>query len=783
MLDSSTERQQNQIQSELHLKDLVAVVLRHWKVVVLVPVLVAGGAYFSGRDAISQWQSGLTIQISSPKQVFARLDDIDVDELALKTDPILSEALILTTQGLALEVVKDLHLELEMSDPSLGRADYFTPLSVDDSPVRGEYELRFVGDGTVQLRDSSGALIAEGPIEQPLEGPGFTLQPVPDPTFQGSVRFRVVSPEFAASWVSAGLSYTVREGTNAVDIFFTATDRTLVPHILNQAANQLRLDGARRARQIARIKREYIAEQVDRANEQFEAKLKELQGYKERQQITDLTAEEGAVVQAIQNLEQQRQQVLVQMATFRSAMAPPDSIGIETLNRLAAVEGISDNTALSFQIQNLLQLYDERRKLTAGALGLKDDNPQVDAVNQRIGRANTALHNAVGAALESLNDRLDALQDKIDEQRATLRAFPGKETRIAQLRLEEDILNQTLQYLLGQYESARMQEATIAPYITILDGASPPFQIGTSLKQKIVLGFLVGLLIGFGGAFFLEYLDQTIKSATDIERLLRIPVLGMIPSKISAAVSGNGRRLGLITIDQLEPDEPITEAYRGLRTNVTFVGAEKPIQFVAVTSPGPGEGKSTTATNLALTLSLSGHRTILIDGDLRRPQTHRAFGIVQDPGLTDVLVGAVDPREAIRPGVSERLDLLPAGSTPPNPSELLGSERMGSLISELRQQYDYIIIDTPPVLPVTDAVVVASGADATILVVRSGDTEERTAQRALEQLERVGARIAGAVLNGITSKRESYYSYYNYRSSRGSRSPNRSLRSRIAQLF
>jgi capsular exopolysaccharide synthesis family protein len=213
---------------------------------------------------------------------------------------------------------------------------------------------------------------------------------------------------------------------------------------------------------------------------------------------------------------------------------------------------------------------------------------------------------------------------------------------------------------------------------------------------------------------------------------------------------------------------------------VTFVGADKPLQFIAVTSSSPGEGKSTTATNLAVTLAQGGNRTILIDGDLRRPLVHRAFDLNQEPGLTDVLIGRTTQREAVRPQVAPQLDVLPAGSSPPNPSELLGSGAMHALVADLRRQYDYIVIDTPPTLPVTDAAVVATSADATILVVRSGDTEENAAQRAIDMLNRVNARVAGAVLNGVDKRHDQYYTYYSYRRER---QPQTSVKTLISRMF
>jgi tyrosine-protein kinase Etk/Wzc len=764
-------------QREVHLRDLIAVVLRHWRLVALLTALVAGGSWFSGRNQVPRYQSQLTVQITSPKQVFARLDDIDVDELALQTDPVLSEALVLTTQGLALEVVDALELHVELEDPRLSREDVFAAIASDSAAIPGRYTLALNGPAGYEVRDAAGAVLAGGTYDQPASIPGVKLTVAPGAENR-SIAFRVTRREAAAAWVSAGLSYRVRSGTNAVDITFSGTDPALVPRILNAAAVSLRAGGARRAREIAARKREYIAEQLSRADQSYRAKLAELQDFKEGQQITDLSVEEQAVVQSIQVIEQERQLLAVQMRTLREATSVPDTaFGIDALNRLAAVQGIAPTTGLGFQIQSLLTLYEERRTLTAGALGLRERSPQVSALDERIKQGNAALQAAVNASLESLESRRSALDGRIADLRQQLATFPGKESRIAQLQLETSILNDTYRYLLGQFEAGRLQEATIAPYINLLDPASPAYSIGTTLRQKLMIGLLVGLLLGLGAAFFLEYLDQTIKNAADVERAVGIPVLGQIPD--DARLAANGQRSGVVIISRLAPDEPPAEAFRALRTNVTFVGAERPLQLISVTSPGPGEGKSTTAVNLSVALAQSGQRTLLVDADLRRPQVHKAFSLVQGPGLTDVLVGRVPRCEAIRADVQPKLDVLPSGATPPNPSELLGSQAMRTLIGELRRDYEYIVMDTPPTLPVTDAAVVASGADGAIVVVRSGETEEVPAQRAVEQLRRVQARVAGVVLNGVNQKRDHYYAYYAYRddTKRRTRARTSSLRS------
>jgi tyrosine-protein kinase Etk/Wzc len=456
------------------------------------------------------------------------------------------------------------------------------------------------------------------------------------------------------------------------------------------------------------------------------------------------------------------------------------------LNRLAALESTASNTAVLYQIQNLLQLYEEQRALTAGALGLREDNPRVGAIAQQIHSGHSALRAAVRAALEQFEHRLDAFESEIEDLRSHLLTFPGKETRIAQLEIERDILQDTYSYLLGQYQQAQLQEATISHYVEILDGASPPTRIGAGLREKVILGILVGLILGLGGAFFLEYLDQTIKSSADVERVIGVPVLGLVPLEASFSSKSNGSHRPVVAISELAPEDPAVEAFRSLRTNVTFVAAEQPIQLVAVTSPGPGEGKTTTAANLAAVLAQSTSKVLLVDGDLRRPVLHRTFQLIAEPGLTDILVGDQSVRETVRPDVAPNLDVIPSGTRPPNPSELLGSNAMQQFIAEVRRDYDYIVVDTPPTLPVTDSTVIGATVDAMIVVLKSGETDEQAAQRTLAQLRRVHTRIAGVVLNGISPRHEQYYSYYAYGGMGGSRrerSGGGSFRSRLRRIF
>ncbi|MBC2397109.1 CpsD/CapB family tyrosine-protein kinase [Clostridium tetanomorphum] len=209
-----------------------------------------------------------------------------------------------------------------------------------------------------------------------------------------------------------------------------------------------------------------------------------------------------------------------------------------------------------------------------------------------------------------------------------------------------------------------------------------------------------------------------------------------------------------------DPKSPISEAYRTLRTNIQFSSFDKKIQTIVITSSGPGEGKSTTSSNLAVVMAQGGSKTIIIDCDQRKPRLHKLFSLSNESGLSDLLAGNTEFSQAVHKTEIENLDILPAGTRPPNPSELLSSKKMGSFIEELRGEYDCIILDTPPVIAVTDAQLLASKADGCVLVLSAGEVEREAAMKAKELLEKVQAKIIGVVLNKLEVSEKGYYGYY-----------------------
>lgn len=271
---------------------------------------------------------------------------------------------------------------------------------------------------------------------------------------------------------------------------------------------------------------------------------------------------------------------------------------------------------------------------------------------------------------------------------------------------------------------------------------------------NLLVGVGLGLLVGFAAALVLDALDRSVKTPGQTSELFAAPLLAMIPR-------AKGRELSpTVTVD--DQSAPESEAYRALRTAVRFIDPDRPLSTILVTSPSAGDGKTTTASNLALALAQSGERVLLVDADLRRSRLAATFNIEPAVGLTNMITHRTTPAESLQPW-GELLSIVASGPLPPNPSELLGSQSMSLVIQELRDLCDVVIFDAPPVIAVTDAVVLATQVDGVILVARSGKTQRSLAAEARRRLEGVGANVVGCVLNAVpASASQGYYEDYRY---------------------
>lgn len=281
----------------------------------------------------------------------------------------------------------------------------------------------------------------------------------------------------------------------------------------------------------------------------------------------------------------------------------------------------------------------------------------------------------------------------------------------------------------------------------------PGTPVSPRTMLNVVLGAMLGLMVGVGVAILRRVMDTSVSSPADIEEASEASSLGVVTFDPEAKTKP------LVTLR----GSPRSEAFRTIRTNLRYVDVDNPARAVVITSSVPGEGKSTTACNLAIALGQAGSRVLLMEADLRRPKVADYLGVDGSVGLTDVLIGQVDLDTAIVSWQRGLVDFLPAGAIPPNPSELLGSRQMSDLLALLGQRYDAIIIDAPPLLPVTDAAILATAADGAILVTRYGRTRREQVAEAADALRQVNVRLLGTVLNFAPTRRRGYgYTKYGY---------------------
>jgi capsular exopolysaccharide synthesis family protein len=287
--------------------------------------------------------------------------------------------------------------------------------------------------------------------------------------------------------------------------------------------------------------------------------------------------------------------------------------------------------------------------------------------------------------------------------------------------------------------------------------------IGESVRKNLRYGGLGAFFLGLCLAFCLEYFDSHVKTPEQIKTELGLPFLGLVPLISSPTKSPTPLVRVEGTSDRSDVPPGFGESFRKLRTNVRLSLPEVTAQPLLVTSAGMGEGKTLVASNLATTLALSNHRVLLIDADLRRPRLHKVFGVAQEPGVSNLLVGQANASQAIRKTDVEGLHVLPSGALPPNPSELLESKRFTDFLAHVGHYFDWVLIDSPPVLPVTDAMILSQYVAGVLLVMSADTTPLQAARTAVDQLDVARARILGAVLNRVDLERRAYYYAQHYR--------------------
>ncbi len=444
-----------------------------------------------------------------------------------------------------------------------------------------------------------------------------------------------------------------------------------------------------------------------------------------------------------------------------------------------------------------LRALDERRtELLAYQTA---SSPEVLAVEAEIRVTAAALRVSFATAASELESRRDRLREKFV-------AMPANDAELERLRREVALNSEIHTQIRSNLEQANLRDVEQAQEIQIIERAIDAVPVSESGRAgRALVAAVIGLLLGVVVALLVETLDTSIGAIEDVESLLDLPVIGIVPpidfDEVRSVIRSSVPQLlehpdiGHISslVTHYDPRSPVAEAYRALRTNIEKARAAADARVIMVTSSVLEEGKTTTSANLALAFAQMGRKTALVAADLRRPDVHRVYGLPKEPGLADVLTGGMTWEAATRglsdvllgelpmdivvltPGM-DNLHILPSGSNPLNPAELLSSKKMGAVITELREAFDIVIIDTPPIIPVTDSAILAEHTDGIVLVYEVGKVGRDVLRRAKSHFDNVNADIWGIVMNDVKAEAESTlrdtdYYYYHYRYEEGQSGP------------
>jgi tyrosine-protein kinase Etk/Wzc len=433
--------------------------------------------------------------------------------------------------------------------------------------------------------------------------------------------------------------------------------------------------------------------------------------------------------------------------------AAMNQLEVEKTNLI--IRGFGEN---SERIKGLdRQIDSTRARLRIESQALVAQQGFVDPVGRLSGLFGSALTLTTGLA--AAKARQEALANAMSGNNAPLARLPEAERILARLTRDVETGRGVYSMLSQRYEEARIQEVGQRSTVQIMDRAQGANQTKPNVRSSLSFGLMLALALAIGTVFAAEYLDTSVHGPSGLVRR-GFSILGSIPQLSTAGRPWRRRREDLTShlITHTDADSSGAEAFRMLRTNLAFAGIERPLRTIAVTSPGPNEGKSTVAVNLASVLAQAGSRVLLVDADMRHPMLHNVFKHKKKPGLTDLVISNSSPDQAISATGLDGLFCLPCGTIPPSPADLLSLTATRALLKRLAGEYDYVVIDTPPVLVAADSPVIGTLADTTIMVVRDGRTAREAIDHAHTAMLGVGARLSGLVLN----EAKHYGRYYHY---------------------
>ena len=660
-------------------------------------------------------------------------------------------------------------------------ARLLTGIRVDSAAQRDTLRLRF-RSGSYEVRSAAGGIAAA--YGQPVElgGVRFTVSAAPKAE---EATWLVQSREEAIDHTLANLKVTPRAMTNVIDVAYTSPKPAVAQRVVNALIETFQAANATAAQQQSRRRRQFLETQIEQQDSLLlEAQLA-LSTFRSAAQLSSSRDKLAAQQRDLMAVDVRREELESQSRMYRSlidGLSKGDDERDRALRTLVATPEIGQNPAVAALYRQLAEYERARDSLTTGAWRSAATHPDVVRLDELIASTEQKLGEVVRSHVSGVDARIAALRDLRSRGAQSISVLPEMEAREMRLMQRVETMRKMVDALREEHQKARVAEAVEAGQVEIVDRAALPYRSVPRLRGlKLALGLILGLVLGLGGAVALESMNSSLRRRDEIERALGVPSLALIPNvrpalpapsrgRFAALLPGPGETPPASSAAPLISLVPVTsvaaEAYRVLRTNLLFWPQWKQLKTIAVTSAVPSEGKTITAANLAITFARERRQVLLVDCDFRRPRLHRLFRISRAPGLAEILASSDDNQVPIWETSVDGLAVLAAGGSPETAatsSDLMHGPRLRQLLASVSERFDIVVLDTPPVLALSDAAVVGALADATLLVVRAGGTQRGAAQDALRQLEAVGAHVMGVVLNDPAgaSPEHSSYKYYN----------------------
>lgn len=764
-------------------REILEVIDNHKRLVLATVVLFVAAAAALSFLEDRVFRATAVIRLSDVRPILPGERESSDVGLSRATDPLLSRLEVLRSRTLIGSVVDSLGLRL-IAIGGVPRTTEIGGWRIADDAASDTLRITF---GPEAFRVSGKASTTGASYGDTARLAAIEISVSERPEFD-AIDVAILPRELAIDRALDKLQVARREGTDVVDVSYVSASPYVAQAVANAVVVKFQEQRVADAREQSRIRREFLEEQLTQTEAILKSSESELAAYRSRQNLAGTAERISAEQTELLSLETRLQELLADrqlVADLAGDLESGDDATRSAAVRAAtALPQLASQPAVVGLYGQIMQYQGTLDSLTTGPFRVAPTNPDVVQLQNLIRSTEGRIVEALTSYVAAIDARIAALESIRDRAAASVQALPGKEAEQTRLGRQVAVTAEMANELRLEYQEAKIAENVQIGDVVIVDMAPLPYSPANRLWWiKIALGLLLGLGTGTVLAFLREAKDTSFRRPEEVDDVLKLPSLAIIPPTPELVVHGEGKLTGLLprlvsqadqvtedTVPALQKlgtsDSLSREAFRVLRTSVlsSIDGGEGRPRSIVVTSVGPGEGKTVTAVNLAISFAHKGMSIVLLDCDVRRPRVHSLLELPRAPGLADLL----DPRssyflrfrQVVRRTPLENLSVISCGTRPLDPLELFEGAPIRRLLADLSGEFDVVVLDSPPVLAAADTLILGQLVDGAILVIRAGQTEREAAQRAYAQLSLAKVRVLGAIFNDPDGRQGRYAGSY-----------------------